>query len=340
MSKEYDLAVYIGRFQPFHNGHLEVVKKATDIARNVLILIGSSNASLSCKNPWTYDERREMIGKSLKSYPKVEKDVYIDFLDDFTYEENQWLADVQDVVNQFPSKNGKPKICIIGHTKDETSYYLNNFPQWDLVDVEYHDVIDATHIRSLMFEGKLSFFRGAVPEAVNSSIINFMSTDRFQNLLEEYEFIQEYMVEWGEGPHQTVDAVVVQSGHILLIRRGEMPGKGLWALPGGFLKKGETLLNSSIRELREETKLKVPEPVLRGSIKKAETFDDPKRSQRGRIITRAFLIQLDNSQPLPKVKGSDDAAHAEWIEISTFYRMAEEMYEDHYHIVRKLLDNM
>jgi len=100
------------------------------------------------------------------------------------------------------------------------------------------------------------------------------------------------------------------------------------------------LRNAVIRELREETKIKVPEPVLRGSIVKEETFDAPNRSLRGRTITRAFLIQLDDNQALPKVKGHDDAKHAEWISLANFYDMAEEMYEDHYHLVRKLLDNM
>jgi bifunctional NMN adenylyltransferase/nudix hydrolase len=331
--KKYDLAIYIGRFQPFHNGHLKVIEEAKKIAKEVLILVGSANASLSAKNPWRYDERAHMIQDTLG----IDNWVLAEGLDDFIYEENQWLAEVQEIVASHKAN----KICIIGHSKDETSYYLKNFPQWDLIDVEYHEVIDATQIRSLMFEGKISFIKGAVPETIFGNILEFMSTDRFQNnLLEEYEFIVDYKKEWGEGPHQTVDAVVVQSGHILLIKRGEMPGKGLWALPGGFLKKGETLLDSCIRELREETRVKVPEPVLRGSIKKAETFDDPNRSQRGRIITRAFLIQLDNSQALPKVKGSDDAAHAEWVPLAEFYNMPEEMYEDHYHIVRKLLDNM
>ena len=67
----------------------------------------------------------------------------------------------------------------------------------------------------------------------------------------------------------TVDAVVVQSGHILLVKRGDMPGKGLWALPGGFLNQEETMLDGAIRELKEETKIKVPVPVLKGSIKES-----------------------------------------------------------------------
>lgn len=353
MNKQYDLAVYIGRFQPFHNGHLSVIQKAQEIAEQVLILVGSANASPSCKNPWTYAERKKMIESSLDVFDTINGNVTIDYLDDYIYEENQWLADVQDAVytnrpvssrNQC-SVDTKCKVALVGHTKDESSYYLKHFPQWDLVDVEYHEVIDATHIRQLLFEGKFAFIKGAVPEEVYKYItVDFMNNrDNYIKLLKEYKFIKEYKEMWAGSPYpptfNTVDAVVIQSGHILLIQRGEQPGKGLWALPGGFVNENETLKDACIRELREETRLKVPEPVLRGSIVKVETFDHPGRSQRGRTITRTFYFQLDDNQALPKVKGGDDASHSEWILLSDFYNMATEMYEDHYHQVRKLLDN-
>lgn len=333
--KKYDLAVYIGRFQPFHNGHKYVIEEAQKIAKDVLVLIGSANASPSCKNPFTIDTRASMVRKSTSK-------VIVDYLDDFTYEENQWIAEVQELVAEHSCKNSK--ICLIGYDKDETSYYLKNFPQWKVETVDYFEVIDATQIRDLMFQGKLSFISGAVPEKVLDAIVDWYNKSTRVDLLEEYLFIKDYKEAWAGSPYpptfQTVDAVVVQSGHVLLVERGELPGKGLWAMPGGFIQENERLIDACIRELREETKLKIPEPVLRGSIVKKETFDHPGRSQRGRTITRAFLIQLDDSQELPKVKGNDDAKHAKWVPLVDFYNMPEKMYEDHYHIVRKLVDNM
>lgn len=334
MSKQYDLAVFITRAQPFHNGHLSIVNKAHEIAKEVLVLIGSANASPSTYNPFNYYERVKMINSSV--------DVQVGVLDDYIYEENQWLADVQYEVNEYTNKNSK--ICIIGHSKDESSYYLKHFPQWDFVDVEYHEVIDATQIRELMFQNKMSFVKGAVPGEVFEYLYSWINSPRAISFVNEYEFIKDYKASWAGSPYppifQTVDAVVVQSGHILLIQRGEHPGNGLWALPGGFLNANETLNQAVVRELREETKLKIPEKVLQGSIIKMETFDAIKRSTRGRTITRVFMFQLDDNQQLPKVKGSDDAKHAEWIPLAKFYAMAEDMFEDHYHIIRKLLDNM
>ena len=132
----------------------------------------------------------------------------------------------------------------------------------------------------------------------------------------------------------TTDAVVVQSGHILLIQRKAAPGKGLWALPGGFLNPRELIVDGILRELHEETKLKVPKPVLRGSITKREVFDDPGRSERGRIITHAALIQLPPGE-LPSVKGSDDARKAKWMPIADLRE--DVMFEDHYHIINHML---
>lgn len=334
-NKKYDLCVYIGRFQPIHNGHISVMQKANEIAKKTLVLVGSANASPSPKNPFTYEDREHMIKVARQG-------VIVEPLDDYTYEENQWLTDVQEVVNVHMKKGDK--VCLIGHSKDESSYYLKHFPQWDFVDVEYHEVIDATHIRQLYYQNKFAFIKGAVPESTLSYLQRFADTAKYHRMCDEYEYNENYKKSWAGSPFpptfNTVDAVVIQSGHILLVQRKYAPGKDLFALPGGFIDPTESQEDAVIRELREETKIKVPVPVLRGSIVKEKTFSDPKRSERGRTFTQAYLIQLDDNQALPKVKGSDDAKHAEFVPLSQFYDMAEDMFEDHYHIVRKLLDNM
>jgi bifunctional NMN adenylyltransferase/nudix hydrolase len=117
-----------------------------------------------------------------------------------------------------------------------------------------------------------------------------------------------------------------------MIRRRAEPGKGLLALPGGFLDAltDKSLEDAMIREVREETQLKVPAPVLRGNIVEAKVFDAIERSTRGRTITHAFHIKLPNGE-LPKVKGGSDATSAKWIPISKIN--PSECYEDHYEII-------
>jgi bifunctional NMN adenylyltransferase/nudix hydrolase len=131
----------------------------------------------------------------------------------------------------------------------------------------------------------------------------------------------------------TSDAVVIQSGHVLMIKRRSEPGKGLWALPGGFVNANQdrSVKSAMLRELREETGIKVPRPVLDGSIQDNKVFDGIDRSARGRTITHAFKIVLPDG-PLPKVKGLDDAEKAQWIPIAEV--SSEFCFEDHYEIIQ------
>lgn len=89
-----------------------------------------------------------------------------------------------------------------------------------------------------------------------------------------------------------------------------------------------------LRELKEETGIKVPVPVLKGSIESKEVFDAIDRSARGRTITHAFKIVL-NEKSLPKVKGSDDAEKASWIPINEL--KGSMCFEDHIQIIKHFL---
>ena len=102
------------------------------------------------------------------------------------------------------------------------------------------------------------------------------------------------------------------------------------------MNQEERLEDGVIRELREETKLKVPVPVLKGSIKHFEVFDAPNRSLRGRTITNAFLIDLEDQTKLPKVKGADDAEEARWFPLDIVDAMGSILFEDHKSIIQTM----
>lgn len=342
-SKKYDLLVFIGRFQPVHIGHMEVIQTALKQSHQVLVLVGSPNSPRTSKNPWTFPERRAMIDASLPLTSSV--NVAVKPLPDQAYNDQKWAASVQDIVMTHARVSGITKagrIGLIGHSKDESSYYLKMFPQWDLVEHTMNEEVSATDLRSLMFEGKSTrFLAGVLPSDVLPMVEDFMTSPAYELLVREHEMIKKYRKAWAAAPYAptfvTTDAVVVQSGHILLIQRDAAPGEGLWALPGGFLNQGEYIEDGMIRELREETKLKVPTPVLKGSIKRSRVFDDPKRSLRGRTITHAYLIELPPGE-LPLVKGSDDARYAKWVPIASI--LENEMFEDHYHIIQVMLGSV
>lgn len=334
MSKLYDMSVVIGRFQPFHNGHLALVKEAAKYSNKILILIGSAYAAPNIKNPFTFEERADVIAKSL--YKENIWNIVIQPLADFTYNDELWVQNVQRLVSLETESNN---IALVGHTKDESSFYLKLFPQWDTIEVEpFHNTLSSTQIREKLF--KHNALVNSVPEPVELQILKKNSTGELDIFKEEYAFIEKYKKSWENAPYAptfwTTDAVVIQQGHILMVVRGAMPGKGLWALPGGFVDTKEYTKDACIRELREETKLKVPTPVLKGSIVHEQVFDAPSRSLRGRTITMAFLFHLTNYENgLPKVKGGDDAAFAKWVPLSELKE--QNCYEDHYHIIQTML---
>jgi len=344
--KEYDLIVFIGRFQPPHLAHIQIIKEAERISRKVLVLVGSANQPRTIKNPWTWQERGEMIKMSLPEH--VQNNIAIRPLHDKMYNDQEWVKQVQDTVMNVDF-NSDYKIGIIGYSKDETSYYLDMFPQWELIDVGNIEDIHATDIRNIYLDENTeeidfeTHIGRNLPSGIHDYLKAFQLTEDYEKLVKEYSFNKAYKKSWDTAPYAptfvTVDAVVVQSGHILLVRRRAEPGKGLYAMPGGFLNVDEKIEDAVFRELREETKIKVPEPVLRGSVKAKEVYDKVDRSLRGRTITHAYLIELQPGE-LPKVKGSDDAEKAKWVPISVFEKMEDQMFEDHHHIIKDMLGKL
>jgi len=340
MEKNYklDLGVYIGRFQPFHNGHLETIRYALTKARRLIILIGSHDAPFSIRNPWTTDERMSMIRAC---FSDEERDrIILAELEDFTYNDQKWSARVQEIVSGFNAiygvGPGQTKIGITGYDKDNSTYYLKEFPQWESILAPKTIVVNATDMRDVYFNSG-TILTDLLPPSTCEFLLKYKQTSRCTYLKEEFRVCKDYMIPYRDLPFpptfNTVDAVVIQAGHILLIKRKAHPGQGLWALPGGFINVDETLLESCIRELKEETKIDCPVPVIKGSLKDREVFDNPKRSSRARTITTAFLFPLEaRKEGLYKVKGGDDAAYAKWFPLSEFFKMRSQLFEDHYAI--------
>ena len=338
----FDYLVFIGRFQPFHNGHQKIIEFALKNATNVIVLVGSANSPRTIRNPFTFDERVSFIKSAFNRNENARLNILP--LNDIVYNDNKWVQQVQNIVaNNIAQNCVNPKIGLVGHNKDNSSYYLSLFPNWESVDVNINSHnLSATLIRDKLFNMTVDQYDhiDQVHHIVNHEINRFKQTKHFQELKFEYDHIKLYKQRWSVAPFAptfiTTDAVVIQSGHILLIERKHSPGKGLYALPGGFVNQDEKLKDACIRELREETKLKVPTPVLYGSITKEKTYDDPFRSERGRTITAAFLIELKNDpNGLPKVKGSDDAKDAFWLPLNELSQ--SNMFEDHYSIIANLL---
>ena len=178
---QYDYLVFIGRFQPFHNGHKHVIEEGLKISKKMIMLCGSVNRKRSKKNPWIYKERKLYIAKSFSE--TVLKRLYIlplaDYLDDVV-----WVKRVEEKVKKIVADEEKNNIGIIGHQKDETSYYLNLFPKWDIVKIKNFKNISATYIRQKAFAAKdkqdiIDKIQNLVPNGVLLFLLDFFRCKSF-----------------------------------------------------------------------------------------------------------------------------------------------------------------
>lgn len=358
MSYKYKVGIYIGRFQPVHLGHLKTIELMLSTCEQVIVSIGSANRPKTIENPWHEEYRSKMISEAILEYAKESKPVgwedkpspsilnrvKFQHVNDYMYNDNKWAAELYSTALLNGATQDKTT-CLFGHFKDDSSYYLNMYPQWSLHTVSNYKNINATDIRNDFFSNKTlsEESKEKLTQSVIKEIESFITIEQQlpDNLMHEFNYRLGYKAAWKTAPFAptftTVDALVVKSGHILLVERGRNPGKGLFALPGGFLNPGEYIKNGIIRELKEETKIKVSKEELEMLRDKNQitVFDHPKRSKRGRTITHVGLIDLGNG-PLPEVKAADDAKKAMWVPLSMVHKMSHKMFEDHFDIIVSL----
>jgi bifunctional NMN adenylyltransferase/nudix hydrolase len=333
---DLDLTVLIGRFQPFHLGHLALLESALQLAPRVVVVVGSARAPHQAKNPFTAEERIETIQASLTA----EQRARVGFVSvrDY-YDEPRWARAVKAAI--AAESGGTGKVALVGFRKDDTSAYLSLFPEWREIALPRQAPIDATALRRLYFATPstelAAELAAAVPAPVAQFLRQFRGTPRFEHLREELAALDQNRQTYGSGPFITVDAVVTHGEQLLLVQRGHAPGKGLWALPGGFLEGSERLLAAAIRELQEETCIACSEAELLAAYRGAAVFDHPGRSQRGRTITHAHHFALGAPAAPPSVEGADDAQAARWFPLADLPAMTRDLFEDHYQIIDHFL---
>lgn len=376
------VGVLIGRFQPFHLGHEQLIEaQIKNGLRNFKIFIGSANSGRTTKNPFTVQERCDMILTGIREMSSFKHDYQTDSnfrrsadghsnplivikgaqsikieiyaLNDYIYNDDRWKLEFMTALfSEYTTFNFKQKHVLLGYSKDSSSQYLNEFPELELglmTKPYLHDgkMIDATDIREDYFHAK-KHDDGDKEPPISTEVKWFLQNwlvnneQVFNDLQDEYRFINLYKRLWCKSPYPpifvTVDALVQQGNYILLIQRLTQPGKNTWAMPGGFLKENELLETGMIRELREETGLKVPVPVIKGSIVKREVIDDPNRSSRGRTITHVYHVKLaEVSNGVPHIKGASDAKNAKWFPLHEVTKMKSVIFEDHWDIISKFI---
>lgn len=314
------LGVLIGRFQvpEMHEGHRFIVKRMQEQCDEVLILFGSANRARSVKNPFTYKERTTAAHNLFPG-------VWTAPLNDYLYNDSQWMADVAATIALMQAEikhvcryDQELKIVLYGHHKDGNDY-LKWFPQYEYVNINSDIDVSGTEVRNS--------FMHMLPENVQADAAYFIKE---RITFKDYPYPDSLNI-------CCADAVVECLGHILLIKRKFTPGAGSWALPGGHKNTNETFLQCALRELKEETNLRIPEPVLIGSIKSTRLFDNPRRSSGIPKLTLAahIVVKPNPDGSLPRANGSDDAAETRWLPVSDVLNKYR-LHDDHSDIISEM----
>jgi bifunctional NMN adenylyltransferase/nudix hydrolase len=155
----YKFGLFIGRFQPYHNGHHFIIQEALKRSEQLIVLIGSANAPRSFRNPWSYQERREMIESSC-SQSEISRIQLLPLMD-CPNDDDAWVSSVKSIIAQVIGET-VCRVAIFGYPKDPSSYYLKLFPEWESVELPNYKGLNATTIRKEYFSD-LAHFKVNIP---------------------------------------------------------------------------------------------------------------------------------------------------------------------------------
>ena len=134
----------------------------------------------------------------------------------------------------------------------------------------------------------------------------------------------------------TVDVVILTMSagvlHVLLVKRGEAPFEGMWAIPGGFKRPAETLDEAAKRELREETGVDAASLLAQFGA-----YGDPGRDPRMNVVTVGYLAVI---RDLGTIVAGSDAAEAALVPVSDVLEERRELAFDHLRIVRDAIERV
>lgn len=348
------IAVLIGRFMPFHHAHLALLRQALDAAPRCVVILGSAHQARSPRNPWTWQEREQMIRLALQDDEQAR--VRFVPLRDF-YDEARWLAEVRLAVDPHDER---PRVVLVGQARDATSAYLQAFADWQRLPppagspaaalqpvggAALRDLLMAAQDAALAdppgsIDAALAAMAPHVPATTVGFLRAWVTLPFHAALAQEWRMLRDYRRAWAAAPYPpvfvTVDTVITCASRVLLIRRGQPPGQGLLAVPGGFIEARETAYQSALRELEEETGLRLLGSTMKEGLRAQAVFDHPDRSQRGRTITHAFHFDLGHRE-LPEVHAADDAQAAHWVPFADLPGLEDQFHDDHFHMLDHFL---
>ncbi len=329
------LGVVIGRFQPYHKGHHDLVTKASQENDTVLLIIGSTNVLPNFKNPLTKEERKWLIVKQLMASNLT--NVVIRFQNDRDYDD-EWIQDINGHVLSL--EEDPTQVVVYCNPKDE-AYYRETF----VYPVETVDItaISATTIRRFWYAGKLASTCNFIHKETMEHLLDHPD---FPRLRKEYEITTDSKIVKTEGhpfsnPVEPVSfAVIIKDGSILVGRRTNPRGCGQLGLPGGFVNADESTMDTAIRETQEELGVYLRELIREGkAVCMAQAVEENLDDLGARTIGINYLFVIRPDTEVTPVKG-DETSEFQWVSIADVCEDRTLLFYNHNRIVRHLLSKV
>jgi bifunctional NMN adenylyltransferase/nudix hydrolase len=314
------LALVVDKLQPPTDAFVRSVAALCADARfdAVLVLVAGAERARGAHHPLRWNEAADLLMARVGS-PKLVCLPLVDCL----YDEGMWVSNVRRCVDALCDMRHMPRdagyaVTLVASDDASGRNLTRLFPDWDPLHVL--DKGDGAYARA-------AFLGGPRPAFLSEQTWTKLQTSRVAALrgLEGWAAAEAAL---GHPiPLQTVDAVVVQSHHVLLARRGEHEvGAGKLCLPGLFLQPHGTALDTALDAARAKAGLDMPLGALQGRLRERRVFDHPARDPRGWIRTEAFVFELPASGRFEKAK------QAVWTPLSEVHPF--DLFADHFDIVQ------
>lgn len=338
-------AVCAGHFQPLHRHELGLIQAALRHAHRVVVVLAGAWLARSPAHPLGWSERADLIRASLP--PRDAERLRFLPLRELGDAGRNAQA-LRDGVAHLSGEAPDSVLRVLPKGLPEAPWWqaMAAAPSLQVDPVEGSPWPDEAALRDLWFNADspsrgLGRLAAQLAPDTLKALGDLVDNARYEALRAEWRTLRQQREAWAVAPYPpvfvTVDAVVRCAGHVLLIRRDRHPGAGLLALPGGFLEQQDTLLESALREVQEETRLELPQADWRATLQGVAVFDAPGRSQRGRTITHAHFFDL-GARPLPAVSGDDDAREALWVAQPDLAGLEEQFFDDHFVVLDHFLN--
>lgn len=353
----YDLSVLVELLRPPSLADISAIRHGLAVSHSVLVLIGSAKRPRSPARPFKAAEVEAMLRPNFTADENSR--LRCEHLTD-TYNNTRWVSQGQAIAlalaRSIAPAGQAPRIAMVGHRADRTANYARMFGWPAEVMVAWTGETAAGQDSPSMRLIREDYYLDAaaalerhsrwLPENVQQFMAEFAKGEDYQWVAQEAadhrRFRQPYEGLQHPPMFHTADAVVVQSGRVLLTRRSLRPGLGLLALPGVFVAPHETMEEAMLRAVLEKTRFRVPtvkDPtrLLQRAIRARTEFDYPWRSERGRIASTSFLIELFDDVVLPEVSGDRRKGTSEAMFTPISELNPEEMFEDHGYIIETMV---